>query len=96
MHARRLLAHPQRHFTCPIHVRLQREKPLHLHLLQGRNLHKVVAQVAGVVFTVHGVAGSLDPGLVAAVSENMYKFVLLLSSCIGAVAYYVLCLIWPA
>lgn len=62
---------------------------------KGWNLRMLAAWVAGVVFIVHGVAGSLHHDLVAAASKNMYKLGLLLSFCMGGLVYYVLCLIWP-
>ncbi|KAF1915099.1 permease for cytosine/purines, uracil, thiamine, allantoin-domain-containing protein [Ampelomyces quisqualis] len=62
---------------------------------KGWNLRMLVAWVAGVAFTVHGVAGSLDPDSVAAASKSMYKLGFLLSFCMGAMVYYVLCFIWP-
>lgn len=62
---------------------------------QGWNLRMLAAWVVGVAFTVHGVAGSLDPDSVAAASKNMYKLGFLLSLCMGGLVYYVLCLIWP-
>jgi NCS1 family nucleobase:cation symporter-1 len=55
----------------------------------------LAAWVAGVAFTVHGVAGSLDPDSFSTVSKNMYKLGFLLSLCMGGLVYYVLCLIWP-
>jgi NCS1 family nucleobase:cation symporter-1 len=55
----------------------------------------LTAWVAGVAFTVHGVAGSLEPGSVSDASKNMYKLGFLLSFCMGGLVYYVLCLIWP-
>jgi NCS1 family nucleobase:cation symporter-1 len=62
---------------------------------KGWNLRMLAAWLAGVAFTVHGVAGSLDPTSVAAASKNMYKLGFLLSFCMGGVVYYALCLIWP-
>lgn len=62
---------------------------------KGWNLRMLIAWVAGVAFTVHGVAGSLDPDAVAPASKNMYKLGFLLSTGMGGLVYYVLCLIWP-
>jgi len=62
---------------------------------KGWNVRMLTAWVAGVAFTVHGVAGSLDPDSVSDVSKNMYKLGFLLSFCMGGLVYYVLCLIWP-
>jgi|TARA_R110002003_G_scaffold23_6_gene1149 NCS1 family nucleobase:cation symporter-1 len=62
---------------------------------KGWNLRMLAAWVAGVAFTVHGVAGSLDPKSVSVASKNMYKLGFLLSFCMGGIVYYGLCLIWP-
>ncbi|KAA8617879.1 FUI1 Cytosine uracil thiamine allantoin permease [Pyrenophora tritici-repentis] len=62
---------------------------------KGWNLRMLTAWVAGVAFTVHGVAGSLNANSVAEASKNMYKLGFLLSFCMGGVVYYVLCLVWP-
>jgi NCS1 family nucleobase:cation symporter-1 len=62
---------------------------------KGWNLRMLAAWVAGVAFTVHGVAGSLNPKSVSDASKNMYKLGFLLSFCMGGLVYYVLCLIWP-
>jgi NCS1 family nucleobase:cation symporter-1 len=62
---------------------------------KGWNFRAVVAWVAGVAFTVHGVAGNLDPDSVATASKNMYKLGFLLSLLMGSAVYYALCLIWP-
>lgn len=62
---------------------------------KGWNLRMLVAWASGVAFTVHGVAGSLNPDSVAAASKNMYKLGFLLSFCMGGLIYYVLCWIWP-
>lgn len=62
---------------------------------KGWNLRMLAAWIAGVAFTVHGVAGSLDPDSVAPASKNMYKLGFLLSLCMGGLVYYVLCSIWP-
>ncbi|KZL77821.1 allantoin transporter, partial [Colletotrichum tofieldiae] len=62
---------------------------------KGWNLRAVVAWMSGVVFTVHGIAGNLDPDSVNQASKNMYKFGFLLSFFMGSLVYYVACLIWP-
>ncbi|KAJ4400374.1 hypothetical protein N0V91_008730 [Didymella pomorum] len=62
---------------------------------KGWNLRMLAAWIAGVAFTVHGVAGSLDPDSVTTASKNMYKLGFLLSLCMGGLVYYVLNLIWP-
>jgi NCS1 family nucleobase:cation symporter-1 len=62
---------------------------------KGWNLRMMAAWVAGVAFTVHGVAGSLDPDSVAEASKNMYKLGFILSFLMGGSVYYSLCLIWP-
>ncbi|KAL1602588.1 hypothetical protein SLS60_006004 [Paraconiothyrium brasiliense] len=62
---------------------------------KGWNLRMLAAWVAGVAFTVHGVAGSLNPGSVSTASKNMYKLGFVLSFLMGALVYYVLCLLWP-
>ncbi|KAL4799633.1 permease for cytosine/purines, uracil, thiamine, allantoin-domain-containing protein [Aspergillus venezuelensis] len=61
----------------------------------GWNLRSIAAWAGGVAFTVHGIAGSLDPDSVAAASKNMYKLGFLLSFAMGCFLYYVLNLIWP-
>ncbi|KAI1842319.1 hypothetical protein JX266_011487 [Neoarthrinium moseri] len=61
----------------------------------GWNLRAVVAWVAGVAFTVHGIAGSLDPTAVNQASKNMYKLGFLLSLAMGSFVFYILNLIWP-
>ncbi|KAJ0335470.1 hypothetical protein COL922a_009206 [Colletotrichum nupharicola] len=63
--------------------------------LNGWNLRAIAAWIAGVSFTVHGIAGSLDPNAVNQASKNMYKLGFLLSLTMGAMVYYVACLIWP-
>lgn len=55
----------------------------------------LAAWIAGVAFTVHGVAGSLDPDSVAEVSKNVYKLGFILSFMMGGLVYYSLCLIRP-
>ncbi|KAF3049067.1 hypothetical protein E8E11_010127, partial [Didymella keratinophila] len=62
---------------------------------KGWNLKMLAAWTAGVAFTVHGVAGSLNPNSVATASKNMYKLGFLLSLCMGDLVYYILDLIWP-
>lgn len=61
----------------------------------GWNLRAVAAWVAGVAFTVHGIANSLHPGSVGSASSDIYKLGFLLSFLMGCTVYYVLCLIWP-
>ncbi|KAJ5008180.1 hypothetical protein K4K48_006357 [Colletotrichum sp. SAR 10_66] len=63
--------------------------------LNGWNLRAIAAWIAGVAFTVHGIAGSLNPNAVNQASKNMYKLGFLLSLTMGALVYYVACLIWP-
>lgn len=63
--------------------------------LGGWNPRALAAWVAGVAFTVHGIAGSLDPGSVGSASENMYKLGFLLSFLMGALVYYVSSIAWP-
>lgn len=62
---------------------------------KGWNMRMLVAWISGVAFTVHGVAGSLNPGSVSAASTNMYKLGFLLSFLMGGLIYYVLSVIWP-
>ncbi|KAH6842166.1 permease for cytosine/purines, uracil, thiamine, allantoin-domain-containing protein [Alternaria rosae] len=62
---------------------------------KGWNMRMLAAWTAGVAFTVHGVAGSLDADSVAEASKNMYKLGFLLSLFMGGLVYYSLCLIWP-
>ncbi|KAK2001953.1 putative uracil transporter [Colletotrichum falcatum] len=62
---------------------------------KGWNLRAVVAWLSGVIFTVHGIAGNLDPDSVNQASKNMYKLGFLLSLLMGSLVYYVACLIWP-
>ncbi|KAH4300563.1 hypothetical protein HBI25_179310 [Parastagonospora nodorum] len=62
---------------------------------KGWNLRMLAAWVSGVAFTVHGVAGSLDPTSVSFASKNMYKLGFILSFLMGGFVYYLLCLIWP-
>lgn len=61
----------------------------------GWRFRAVAAWVAGVAFTVHGIAGSLSPHSVNQNSKNMYKLGFLLSLAMGSFVYYVLCLIFP-
>jgi NCS1 family nucleobase:cation symporter-1 len=65
------------------------------HFYKGWNLRAMVAWVCGVVFVVHGVAGSIDANTVGAASKNMYKMGFILSSIMGMLVYYCLCLVWP-
>ncbi|KAF4340516.1 allantoin transport [Fusarium beomiforme] len=62
---------------------------------KGWNLRAIVAWIAGVAFTVHGIAGNLNPNSVNQASKNMYRLGFLLSLLMGMAMYYVLCLIWP-
>ncbi|KAK1445694.1 hypothetical protein CMEL01_09937 [Colletotrichum melonis] len=62
---------------------------------KGWNLRAVAAWVAGVAFTVHGIAGNLDPDSVNQASKNMYKLGFLLSLAMGSLVYFVACAIWP-
>ncbi|KAJ0332950.1 hypothetical protein COL5a_001678 [Colletotrichum fioriniae] len=62
---------------------------------KGWNLRAVAAWVAGVAFTVHGIAGNLDPDSVNQASKNMYKLGFLLSLAMGSFIYYIACVIWP-
>ncbi|KAL3479674.1 permease for cytosine/purines, uracil, thiamine, allantoin-domain-containing protein [Aspergillus californicus] len=61
----------------------------------GWNLRAVAAWVGGVAFTVHGIAGSLDPGSVGQASKDIYKLGFLLSFAMGGVLFYVFNLVWP-
>ncbi|KAL4969789.1 nucleobase cation symporter-1 family protein [Aspergillus stella-maris] len=61
----------------------------------GWNLRSIAAWAGGVAFTVHGIAGSLDPESVGAASKNMYKLGFLLSFAMGCFLYYVFNLVWP-
>jgi len=56
----------------------------------------LAAWVCNVAFTVHSVAGSLNPGIVSAASTNTYKLGFLLSFLIGGLVYYVPSLIRPS
>jgi NCS1 family nucleobase:cation symporter-1 len=60
----------------------------------GWNIRALVAWIAGVAFTVHGIAGSLDKNSVNQASKNMYKLGFLLSFSMGCLVYYVSSLIW--
>lgn len=62
---------------------------------RGWNARALAAWIAGVAFTIHGIAGSLDPAAVNEASKNMYKLGFLLSFLMGALVYYVLSKIWP-
>lgn len=61
----------------------------------GWNPRAVAAWVAGVAFTVHGIAGSLDATAVNQASKNMYKLGFLLSFFMGSFVFWILNLIWP-
>ncbi|KAK6198972.1 hypothetical protein LQW54_010246 [Pestalotiopsis sp. IQ-011] len=61
----------------------------------GWNPRALAAWVAGVAFTVHGIAGSLDPAAVNTASKNMYKLGFVLSLLMGSLVFYLLNLIWP-
>ncbi|KAH8174152.1 hypothetical protein LIA77_05571 [Sarocladium implicatum] len=62
---------------------------------KGWNPRAIVAWIAGVAFTVHGIAGNLDPDAVNDANKNMYRLGFLLSLLMGAGVYYAACLIWP-
>lgn len=62
---------------------------------KGWNLRMLAAWISGVAFTVHGVAGSLDPTSVSTASKNMYKLGFLLSLLMGGFVYYVSNIAWP-
>lgn len=62
---------------------------------KGWNTRALTARIAGVAFTIHGIAGSLDPTAVNEASKNMYKLGFLLSLLMGALVYYVLSRLWP-
>lgn len=62
---------------------------------KGWNLRAIASWVAGVAFTVHGIAGSLDPTAVNEASKNIYKLGFILSFLMGASVYYVSSVIWP-
>ncbi|KAK6062732.1 allantoin transport [Seiridium cupressi] len=70
-------------------------KLTYVYNFHGWNLRAVAAWVAGVAFTIHGIAGSLDPTSVNQASKNMYKLGFLLSFFMGSLIYYVLNLIFP-
>jgi NCS1 family nucleobase:cation symporter-1 len=61
----------------------------------GWNFRAAAAWIAGVAFTIHGIAGNLNPDSVNDASKNMYRLGFLLSLLMGAAVYYVACLIWP-
>lgn len=61
----------------------------------GWNPRALAAWVAGVAFTVHGIAGALNASAVNTASKNMYKLGFILSFLMGSLVYYVLNLIWP-
>lgn len=62
---------------------------------RGWNLRMVAAWVAGVAFTVHGVAGSLDPRSVGEASKKIYKLGFLLSFFMAGLVYYALSVVFP-
>ncbi len=61
----------------------------------GWNFRAMGAWIAGVAFTIHGIAGNLNPNSVNDASKNMYRLGFLLSLLMGAAVYYAACLIWP-
>lgn len=63
--------------------------------MHGWNPRALVAWVSGVAFTVHGIAGSLDPGSVNAASERIYSLGFILSFLMGGLVFYILNLVWP-
>lgn len=62
---------------------------------KGWNFRALTAWVAGVAFTVHGIAGSLSPTAVNEASKNMYKLGFILSFLMGSLVYYIASLVWP-
>lgn len=62
---------------------------------KGWNLRALASWAAGVAFTVHGIAGSLDPTAVNEASQDIYKLGFVLSFLMGALFYYASSLIWP-
>lgn len=80
-------------FHVPSLYKLSPESPYTYY--KGWNLRMLAAWLAGVAFTVHGVAGTLEPGSVATASNNIYRLGFLLSTCMAGSVYYVLCVIWP-
>lgn len=62
---------------------------------KGWNPRALAAWVAGVAFTVHGIAGSLESTAVNQASKNMYKLGFILSFLMGSLVYYLCSLIWP-
>lgn len=62
---------------------------------KGWNLRALAAWVAGVAFTVHGIAGNLNPTAVNQASKNMYRLGFILSFLMGSLVYYISSLIWP-
>jgi NCS1 family nucleobase:cation symporter-1 len=62
---------------------------------KGWNSCMLAAWVSGVAFTVHSVAGSLNPKVVSAASKIIHKLGFILSFCMGGLACYVLCVVWP-
>lgn len=65
------------------------------HFYKGWNLRAMVAWVCGVAFVVHGVAGSINANSVGDASKNMYKLGFILSTIMGMLVYYCICLVWP-
>ncbi|KAL4945613.1 hypothetical protein BDV06DRAFT_219150 [Aspergillus oleicola] len=61
----------------------------------GWNLRSIVAWVGGVAFTVHGIAGSLDPDSVGQASKDIYRLGFLLSFAMGCFLYFIFNIIWP-
>ncbi|KAL2829403.1 permease for cytosine/purines, uracil, thiamine, allantoin-domain-containing protein [Aspergillus cavernicola] len=61
----------------------------------GWNLRAIAAWAGGVGFTVHGIAGSLDPGSVDQASKDMYKLGFLLSFFMGGALFWGFNLVWP-
>lgn len=62
---------------------------------KGWNLRAIVAWIAGVALTIHGIAGNLKPKSVSQASKNIYKMGFILSGLMGFLTYWALCTIWP-
>lgn len=62
---------------------------------KGWNVRMVVAWICGVASTIHGLAGSLNPGSVSQGSTNLYKISFFVSGAVGGAVYYASCLVWP-
>ena len=60
----------------------------------GFNLRMYAAWIAGVVITIHGLAGAYNPSISAA-SKHMYTLGFLLSGATSSVVYIVLCKVKP-